>query len=93
MFRSLNTIMHSISSKHKLKKYFIYDKVQQIWLEHIDKQIQFNAKLISLNNDTLIIQTTSPIWKTELGLQKDELLNIINNQLEPQTLIKDIRFL
>ena len=93
MFRSLNNIIQSLSSKQKLKKYFIYDKVQKIWLQNIDKQIQSNTKLINLNNDTLIIQTTSPIWKTELGLQKDELLSIINNKLEQKPLIKDIRFL
>ena len=93
MFRSLNKIIQSLSSKQKLKKYFIYDKVQEIWLKNIDTQIQSNAKLINLNNDILIVQTTSPIWKTELGLQKDELLNIINNKLEQKPLIKDIRFL
>ena len=93
MFRSLNNIIESISTNHKLKKYFIYDQVQLIWSKHIDKTIQSNAQLANLNNDVLIIQTSSPVWKTELGLQKDELLTIINKNLETTKPIKDIRFI
>ena len=93
MFRSLNNIIESISTNHKLKKYFIYDQVQLIWSKHIDKTIQAHAQLTNLNNDVLIIQTSSPVWKTELGLQKDELLTIINKNLETTKPIKDIRFI
>ena len=82
MFRSLNHIIDSLSNKHKLKKYFIYDQVCKIWLEYIDNTIQTNTKLININNNVLIIQTSNPVWKTELGLQKNELLTIINNQLK-----------
>ena len=93
MFRSLNNIIESISTNHKLKKYFIYDQIQLIWLEHIDKTIQSNTQLINFKNDVLIIETSNPLWKTELGLQKDELLEIINKNLKTTKPIKDIRFI
>ena len=93
MFRRLNKIIDTISNKQKLKKYFIYDQVYKIWLEQIDETIQANASPININNNVLVVQTTNPLWKTELGFQKQELLNIINTHLETRTLIKDIRFL
>ena len=93
MFRSLNHIIESISTNHKLKKYFIYDQIQLIWSKHIDKTIKSNAQPVNLNNNVLTVQTSSPVWKTELGLQKDELLEIINKNLKTTKPIKDIRFI
>ena len=93
MFRSLNNIIESISTNHKLKKYFIYDQIQLIWTEHIDKTIQSNTQLVNFNNNVLTIQTSNPLWKTELVLQKDEFLTIINKNLKTTKPIKDIRFI
>ena len=93
MFRSLSSILDSISNNHKLKKYFIYDKIKTIWDNHIDSQIQNNTEIINLNNNTLIIQTATPTWKTELGFQKTELLKTINQHLSPRQQIKDIKFI
>ena len=59
----------------------------------IDKQIKENTEIINLNNNTIIIKTTTPTWKTELSFQKTELLKIINNKLKPIKPIKDIRFI
>ena len=93
MFRSLNNIIESISTNHKLKKYFIYDQIKIIWKKNIDSQIQNNTEIINLNNDILIIQTTTPTWKTELGFQKTELLKNINKHLSLRQQIKDIKFI
>ena len=93
MFRRLNNIIDTISNKQKLKKYFIYDQVFQIWKEHINSTIQSNAHPVNISNNILIVQTTNPIWKTELGLQKNELLQVINSHLSKTSSIKDIRFL
>ena len=93
MLRSLTKILKSISNNHKLKKYFIYDKIKKIWDDNIDEQIKQNTEIINLNNDIIIIKTTTPTWKTELGFQKTELLKIINKHLKPIKPIKDIRFI
>ena len=93
MFRSLTSVLNSISKHNKLKKYFIYDQIKQIWNNKIDKQIQQNTEIINYNNYVIIIKTTTPTWKTELGFQKKELLKIINDNLKTTTTIKDIRFI
>ena len=93
MFRSLNIILKSISNQLKLKKYFIYDKIKKIWINHIDETIQQNTQIVNFNNNVIIIQTTTPTWKTELGFQKTELLKIINDNLKMSKPIKDIRFI
>ena len=93
MFRSLTSVLHSLSKQNKLKKYFIYDQIKQIWNDKIDKQIKQNTEIINYNNYVVIIKTTTPTWKTELGFQKTELLKIINENLKPIKPIKDIRFI
>ena len=93
MFRSLTSVLNSISNHNKLKKYFIYDQIKKIWAENIDEIIQQNTEIINLNNYVIIIKTTTPTWKTELGFQKSELLKIINNHLKTTKPIKDIRFI
>ena len=93
MFRSLTSVISTISGKRRLKKYFIYDKIKQVWNNEIDEQIRENTEIINLNNNIIIIKTTTPTWKTELSFQKTELLKIINNKLKPIKPIKDIRFI
>ena len=93
MFRSLGSALDSISNNRKFKKYFVYDKIKTIWENDIDLQIQNNTEIINLNNDILIIQTTTPTWKTELGFQKTELLKNINKHLSLRQQIKDIKFI
>tara|TARA_Y100001968_G_C18919174_1_gene508957 strand:- start:17 stop:298 length:282 start_codon:yes stop_codon:yes gene_type:complete len=93
MFRSLKSALNSIQNHHRLKKYFIYDKIQKIWKQEIDSIIQENTQIINLNNNIITIQTAAPTWKTELGFQKSELLLIINKHLESRQKIKDIKFI
>ena len=60
MFRSLTSVLHSLSKQNKLKKYFIYDQIKQIWNDKIDKQIKQNTEIINYNNYVVIIKTTTP---------------------------------
>ena len=93
MFRSLKQGMNEISKNPRLKKYFIYDKIQKIWETQIDSCIQENTKIINLNNDVITIRTSTPAWKTELAFQKSLLLTIINKNLKLRQKIKDIKFI
>lgn len=93
MFCSLKNGIESIAKSHRLKKYFIYDKIIKIWNTEIDNQIKENTKIVNLNNYIVIIETSTPTWKTELAFQKTELLNIINQHLKKNQKIKDIKFI
>jgi len=93
MFRRLNTAFEAMQRNHRLKKYFIYDKVQKIWEKEVDSLISDNTQIVQLNNNIITIKTAAPAWKTELGFQKSELLLIINKHLDSQQQIKDIKFI
>ena len=93
MFRRLNSAFKEMQTNHRLKKYFIYDKVQKIWEQEIDSLICENTQIVQLNNNIITIKTAAPSWKTELGFQKSELLLIINKHLDLQQQIKDIKFI
>ena len=85
--------IRNFRNKSKIKKYFIYDKIQKIWKEHVDEVIQSNTQILHLNNDVVTIKTSAPTWKTELGFQKSKLILIINKHLDSKQKIKDIKFI
>ena len=93
MFRRINSALETLEKNQRLKKYFIYDKIQKIWKEHIDEVIQSNTQILHLNNDVVTIKTSAPTWKTELGFQKSKLILIINKHLDSKQKIKDIKFI
>ena len=93
MFRRINSALETLETNPRLKKYFIYDKIQKIWKEHIDEAIQSNTQILHLNNDVVTIKTSAPTWKTELGFQKSKLILIINKHLDSKQKIKDIKFI
>ena len=93
MFRRINSALETLETNPRLKKYFIYDKIQKIWQEHVDEVIQSNTQILHLNNDVVTIKTSAPTWKTELGLQKSKLILIINKHLDSKQKIKDIKFI
>ena len=93
MFRRLSSAFKVMETNHRLKKYFIYDKVQKIWEKEVDSSICDNTQIVNFNSNVITIKTTAPSWKTELGFQKSELLLIINKHLDSQQQIKDIKFI
>ena len=49
--------------------------IKKLWKETVGKPICKNTKIISFKKQTLIIQASNPIWRNELSLQKNNLLN------------------
>jgi len=60
--------------------------IQRLWRETVGQPICNNTKIISFKKQTLIIQASNPIWRNELSLQKNNLLDKLqkkanNNQI------------
>ena len=79
-----------------LKKSGLNSGVQQqealkIWGKTVGNKISKNTEPMSVKNGTLVIKTTTPVWKQELQIQKTEIIKKLNSKLQKE-IIKEIRF-
>ena len=65
--------------------------IQTAWENMSGKLINKNTEILSFKNGTVIIKASNPIWRNELSLQKQQLLNKLQKQ-EPALKIKNIIF-
>ena len=61
------------------------------WKQSAGEPILKNTEILDFKNGKLIIKTSNPIWRNELSLQKNELLNKLQNA-EPELNITEIVF-
>ena len=65
MFKNLqDSIKEYLKEKNKENK--ARNKIEEIWLENISKEIQKNTKILSVKNKTLILKTKNPAWRMEI---------------------------
>ena len=63
--------------------------IQKIWKKTVGKPINNNTKIKSFKNGTIEINVSNSVWRNELSLQKNNLLEKLQNE-EPNLNIKDI---
>ena len=61
------------------------------WENIVGKTISKNTKILNLKKGRLTIKTTNPIWRNELSLQQQDLLEKIR-KAEPELNVKEIIF-
>ena len=65
--------------------------IETTWKNNVGKTISNNTKIISYKKGTLSIKTSNSIWRNELSLQKQDLINKIKED-KPELNIKEITF-
>ena len=63
--------------------------IELIWEKIVGKPINNNTKIKSFKNGTIEINVSNSVWRNELSLQKNNLLEKLQNE-EPNLNIKDI---
>ena len=61
------------------------------WKQSVGEPILKNTEILGFKKGKLIIKTSNPIWRNELSLQKNELLNKLK-KAEPELNITEIVF-
>jgi len=92
MFRSLKQSINVFFEKETIKPIYTTGLLTNVWEKVVGELINKNTQVITYKNKTLIIKTTTPVWKNELLFQKQELIKKLNTNQE-KTLIKDIKFI
>ncbi len=55
--------------------------IKKIWEKTVGEPICKNTKIISLKKQTLIIKASNPVWRNELSLQKNNLLEKLQKKI------------
>ena len=72
MFRSIKNSIDMFFEKETTKPMYTMGLLINIWEKEVGLSIKNNTKIIAYKNKTLIIKTTTPIWKNELLFQKEQ---------------------
>ena len=65
--------------------------LEKSWKTIVGNTISRNTKIISQKNGILIIKASNPIWRNELSLQKQELIEKIK-EIDPKHKVTEIIF-
>ena len=87
----IQTAIQNFLKNSGLKSGVEQQKALKLWGEVVGDKISKNTEPISVKNGTLLIKTTSPVWKQELQIQKTEIIKKLNNKFK-RNIIKEIRF-
>ena len=86
----LGTVLANTLKKNGVERKLRQKKPLFHWEEIVGKAIAKNCKPHQIQKNQLILKTSTPVWRNEIFLKKDELLRKTNSFLG-ENLIKDIR--
>ena len=64
---------------------FVFGLLDYKWKQIVGKEISRKTELVKIENKTLFIKCSSPVWKTELQFQKKEIIEKIKKKTEKIT--------
>ena len=64
--------------------------IEEAWKKTVGKLISNNTKIKSFKKGTIIIKVSNPIWRNEISLQKQEILEKLKKK-EKDLYIKEIQ--
>ena len=92
MAQELKEILNKYFQGKELKKINETIAIEKIWNEIVGDAIIKNTKIISFKNKTLIIKTSTPVWRNEIALQKKTILKKLQTKIS-QNKIKLIKLI
>ena len=84
--------LRSFVKKEGLDKGIQEQKALSVWPRVVGENISANSIAKSISSGILIVEVSNAVWRQELQLQKNIIIEKINKVLTRKT-IKDIRFL
>jgi len=87
--KSLDNIVKQLISDNNLEDTSLLIKISEIWTERFQKSFENNISILNFRNKTLFLKTNSPVWRKEVTLLQDKIINHINTKLG-STLIEKI---
>ncbi len=92
MTRMLKDILKEFFESREMPAEYDLGLVSRIWEKVMGDSIGRNAEVLSFKRGLLKIKTSNSVWRNELSLQKMEIIDQLNAELNEEK-IRDIRFL
>jgi len=84
--------LRSFVKKEGLDRGIQEQKAIGVWADVVGENISANSLAKSISSGILVVEVSNAVWRQELQLQKNAIIEKINKVLTRKT-IKDIRFL
>ena len=81
-----------IAAEPKISKLITEANAASLWDKAVDSEEQKQSEAIKVKEGTLYVLVSNSVWAQELSLRKKEILAKINNLLNKEGALKDIRF-
>lgn len=88
--QELGTVLKNTLRKNGVEHTLRQKKILFHWEEIVGKTIAKNCKAHQIHNNQLILKASTPVWRNEIVLKKDELI-IKTNKFLGKNIIKNIR--
>lgn len=92
MLRSLKELLAEFIQANNLDREVKKHTIEDTWRQEMGKAITKNTTVTYFEKGTLTVKAKTPVWRNELSLQKQEIINKINTKLNKDK-VKDIRFI
>jgi len=92
MYHSIKESLNQYLDLYRLQSRVTNATLELVWEKAVGKTIAGQTKILKRFRHTLTVKVTNPVWRTELGLQKQEIIDKLNEQ-QNRVEIRDIRFI
>jgi predicted nucleic acid-binding Zn ribbon protein len=89
---NISAVLNDIYKKAGIEKPIEQHKAFMYWDDIVGVNIKKVAQPKKIENDILIVEVDSPVWRNELMFLKQNILQKLNQKLKGER-IKEIRFL
>ena len=86
--KAIKTAINKAGIENALKQ----ESAVFLWKEVVGRKVSKAAKAEKVDRGTLIVKTDSAVWRQELQMQKEQLIEKINKKIGSEA-IKEIRFI
>ena len=86
--KAIKTAINKAGIENALKQ----ESAVFLWKEVVGRKVSKVAKAEKVDKGTLIVKTDSSVWRQELQMQKEQLIEKINKKIGSEA-IKEIRFI
>mgnify|MGYP001338407804 CR=1 FL=1 len=86
--KAIKTAINKAGIENALKQ----ESAVFLWKEVVGRKVAKAAKAEKVDRGTLIVKTDSAVWRQELQMQKEQLIEKINKKIGSEA-IKEIRFI
>ena len=88
----LKSALNTALKRERLDKAMRENKTLFIWEDVVGKSVAKNCTPEEVKHGTLIVRALTPVWRNEIAIKKNEIIEKLNSKLGKKT-IKDIRVL